>query len=126
MQQPGIELNARLRRVEIRGNESNPPISEFQLHWLKQFSWLEYKSLSAGAGVATQAGIGGATDWRDNDGGVDVEGGESDRTAKNTETELSMRMFCKYCCKYEKAFLSSAPQYLNWRVSKLTIVLQAI
>ena len=24
-------------------------------------------------------------------------------TAKNTETELSMRMFCKYCCKYEKA-----------------------
>ena len=75
---------------------------EFQLHWLNQFSWLEYKSLSAGAGVATQAGVGGATDWRDNDGGVDVEGGESDRTAKNTETELSMRMFCKYCCKYER------------------------
>ena len=23
--------------------------------------------------------------------------------AKNTESELSMIMFCKYCCKYEKA-----------------------
>ena len=110
---------------------------EFQPHWLKQFSWLEYKSSSAGAGVA----VGGAAvrrdddadrrdddaDRRDDDAVVDVEGGESDGTAKNTETELSMRMFCKYCCKYEKeAVLSSYPLYLNWRVSKLTIVMQAI
>ena len=42
-------------------------------------------------------------DRRDDDDVVDVEGGESDGTAKNTETELNMRMFCKYCCKYDKA-----------------------
>ena len=57
-----------------------------------QFSWLEYKSSSAGA----------VADRHDDDAVIDVEGGESDGTAKNTETELSMRMFCKYCCKYEK------------------------
>ena len=83
-----------------------------------RFSWLEYKSSSAGVAV------GGAADQRDDDADqrdddadrrdddadrrdddavVDVEGGESDGTAKNTETELNMRMFCKYCCKYEKA-----------------------
>ena len=79
---------------------------------IKQFSWLEYKSSSAGSGVAAHAGVavGGAADRRDDDANrrdddavVDVEGGESDGTAKNTETELNMRMFCKYCCKYEKA-----------------------
>ena len=44
---------------------------------------------------------------------VDVEVGESDGTAKNTETELSMRMFCKYCCKYEKAgsFVVGSPTF---------------
>ena len=44
---------------------------------------------------------------------VDVEGGESDGTAKNTETELSMRMFCKECCKYEKAgsFVVDSPVF---------------
>ena len=45
---------------------------------------------------------------------VDVEGGESDGTTKNTETELSMRMFCKYyCCKYEKAgsFVVGSPAF---------------
>ena len=98
---------------------------DFQPHWLKQFSWLEYKSLSAGAGVAAHAG--GAADRRDDDADrrdddadrhdddavVDVEGGESDGTAKNTETELGMRMFCKYCCRYEKAgsFVVGSPVF---------------
>ena len=115
---------------------------EFQPHWLKQFSWLEYKSSSAGAGVAAHAaaGVGGAADRRDDDGDrrdddadrrdddpdrhdddadrrddavVDVEGGESEWKAKNTETELSMRMYCKYCCKYEKAgsFVVGSPVF---------------
>ena len=54
---------------------------EFQPHWLKQFSWLEYKSSSAGAGAAAHAGVavGGAAGRRDDDSVVDVEG-----TAKNT------------------------------------------
>ena len=43
------------------------------------------------------------TDRRDDNTVVHVEGGESDGTVKNTETELSMRMFSKYCCNYEKA-----------------------
>ena len=32
---------------------------------------------------------------------------------KNTETELNMRMFCKYCCKYEKAgsFVVGSPVF---------------
>ncbi|KAI0227641.1 FK506-binding protein 1 [Lamellibrachia satsuma] len=89
---------------------------EFQPHWLKQISWLEYKSSSAGAGVAAHAGVGGAADRRDDDADRrddDIEGGESDGTAKNTETELSMRMFCKYCCKYEKAgsFVVGSPVF---------------
>ena len=87
---------------------------EFQPHWLKQFSWLEYNSSSAGAGVTAHAGVGGAPDRRDDDAVVDVEGGESDGTAKNTETELNMRMFCKYyCCKYEKAgsFVVGSPEF---------------
>ena len=68
---------------------------ERKREFLKQFSWLEYKSLSAGAGTATHTGGDGAADRRDDDdAAVDVEGGESDRTAKNTETELNMRMFC--------------------------------
>ena len=54
-------------------------------------------------------------DRRDDDVAVDVEGGESDGTAKNTvtETELNMRMFCKYCCKYEKAgsFVVGSPVF---------------
>ena len=52
-------------------------------------------------------------DWHDDDTVVDVEGGESDGTAKNSETELSMRMFCKYCCKYEKAgsFVVGSPVF---------------
>ena len=37
----------------------------------------------------------------------------SDGTAKKTETELSMRMFYKYCCKYKKAgsFVVSSPVF---------------
>ena len=128
---------------------------EFQPHCLKQLTWLEYKSSSAGAGVAAHAGVGSAADRRDDDADrrdddadrrdddadrrdddadrrdddadrrdddadrrdddavVDVEGGESDGTAKKTETELSMRMFCKYCCKYEKAgsFVVGSPVF---------------
>ena len=99
---------------------------EFQPHWLKQFSWLEYKSSSASAVIAAHAGVGaygGAADWRDDDADwcdddADrhdyVEGGESDGTVKKTtETELSMRMFCKYCCKYEKAgsFVIGSPVF---------------
>ena len=82
---------------------------EFRQHWLKQFCWLEYTSLSAGTGFAAHAG----SDQRDDDAVVDVEGGESDGTAKITETELSMRMFCKYCCKYEKAgsFVVGSPVF---------------
>ena len=53
--------------------------------------------------------------------------GESDGTAKNTETELSMIMFCNTAASLRKqAVLSLAPQYLNWKRSKLTIVMQAI
>ena len=79
---------------------------DFQPHWLKQFSWLENNSSSAG----------GAADRRDDDAVVDVEGGESDGTAK---TELSMRMFCKYCCKYEKAgsFVVGSPVF-KWESIK--------
>ena len=114
---------------------------EFQPHCLKQLTWLEYKSSSAGAGVAAHAGVGSAADRRDDDADrrdddadrrdddadrrdddadrrdddavVDVEGGESDGTAKKTETELSMRMFCKYYCKYEKAgsFVVGSPVF---------------
>ena len=86
---------------------------EFQPHWLKQFSWLKYKSSSAGAGVAAHAG--GAADQRDNDTDrldndadrrdddadqrdddavVDVEGGESDGTAKNTDGEEHFVWMC--------------------------------
>ena len=76
--------------------------------------------MSAGTGVASHAGIDGAADWRDDnadrpddDTVVDVEGGESDGTVKNTETELNMRMFCKYCCKYEKtgSFIVISPVF---------------
>ena len=40
---------------------------EFQPHWLKQFSWLEYKSSSVGADVSAHAGVGGVADRRDDD-----------------------------------------------------------
>ena len=90
-------------------------------HWLKQFSWLEYKSSSAGVGGAADRRDDDA-DRRDDDTVVDVEGGESDGTAKNTETELNMRMFCKYCCKYEKAgsFVVSSPVFKLERKQRAT------
>ena len=63
--------------------------------------------------MSAGAGVGSAADQHDDDAVVDAEGGESDGTAKNTETELSMRMFCKYCCKYEKAgsFVVGSPVF---------------
>ena len=88
------------------------------MHWLQQFSWLEYNSSFAGIGGAADRCDDDA-DWCDddadwcNDAVIDVEGGESDGTAKNTETELSMRMLYKYCCKYEKAgsFVVGSPVF---------------
>ena len=55
-------------------------------------------------------------DRRDDDADrrdVDVEGGESDGTTKNIKTEISMRMFYKYCFKYEKAgsFVVGSPVF---------------
>ena len=75
---------------------------EFQPYWLKQFSWLEYKSSSAGAGIAAHAGVGGAADRR---------GDDADR--HDDDAVLSMSMFCKYCCKYEKAgsFVVGSPVF---------------
>ena len=109
VQPPKRKLSADDKVAHKRRYDACERKRKFQPHWLKQFSWLEYKSSSAGAGVAAHAaahaaaGVGGAADRRDDDAVVDVEGGESDGTAKNTETELNMGMFCKYCCKYEKA-----------------------
>ena len=125
VQPPKRKLSADDKVVHKRRYDSCGRKREFQPHWLKQFSWLEHKSSSAGAGVA--AGVGGAADRRDDDADrrddnadrrdddavVDVEGGESDGMAKNTETELSMRIYCKYCCKYEKegSFVVGSPVF---------------
>ena len=185
VQPPKRKLSADVKVVHKRRYDACERKREFQPHWLKQFSWLEHKSSSAGAGVAAHAaaGVGGAADRRDDDADrrdddadrrddepdrrdddadrrdddanrcdddadrrdydadrhdddvdrrdddpgrldddadrrdddavVDVEGGESDGTAKNTETELNMIMFCKYCCKYEKAgsFVVGSPVF---------------
>ena len=81
---PKRKLTADYKVAHKRRYDACERKREFQPHWLKQFSWLEYKSSSAGAGVAAHAGVGGAADRRDDDTVVDVEGGESDGTAKNT------------------------------------------
>ena len=119
VQPPKRKLSADDKVAHKRRYDACERKREFQPQWLKQFSWLEYKSSSAGAGVGRAADRrDDDADRRDDDAVVDVEGGESDGTAKNTETELNMRMFSKYyCCKYEKA---------GSFVSKLTIVLQVM
>ena len=61
VQPPKRKLSADDKVAHTRRYDACERKREFQPRWLKQFSWLEYKSSSAGAGVS------GAADRRDDD-----------------------------------------------------------